>query len=118
MRISDWSSDVCSSDLLTGENRHGRGYAEMAWRYSPTVAAVRKLPPNAIIFSNGPDAINYLTGRHTRFIPFLFQRRTGRDDPTNPHRRPLEDVAEHVPPGHGLVIILHRHPARDTAAEG
>src|SRR3546814_8652725 len=25
---------------LTGENRHGRGYAEMAWRYSPTVAAV------------------------------------------------------------------------------
>src|SRR3546814_5896039 len=35
---------------LTGENRHGRGYAEMAWRYSPTVAAVRKLPPNAIIF--------------------------------------------------------------------
>src|SRR3546814_3507925 len=103
MRISDWSSDVCSSDLLTGENRHGRGYAEMAWRYSPTVAAVRKLPPNAIIFSNGPDAINYLTGRHTRFIPFLFQRRTGRDDPANPYRRQREDMAKHVHRGHGEI---------------
>src|SRR3546814_7218152 len=84
----------------------------MAWRYSPTVAAVRKLPPNAIIFSNGPDAINYLTGRHTRFIPFLFQRRTGRDDPANPYRRQLEDMAKHVHRGHGYVIFLDRIPGR------
>ena len=97
---------------LTGENRHGRGYAEMAWRYSPTVAAVRKLPPNAVIFSNGPDAINYLTGRHTRFIPFLFQRRTGRDDPANPYRRQLADMAKHVHRGHGYVIFLDRIPGR------
>src|SRR3546814_11637322 len=30
MRISDWSSDVCSSDLLKAEQRHG---SETVWPY-------------------------------------------------------------------------------------
>src|SRR3546814_14234933 len=28
MRISDWSSDVCSSDLSAGRNQHGRTFAQ------------------------------------------------------------------------------------------
>src|SRR3546814_1992229 len=29
MRISDWSSDVCSSDLVIGSGRHGEDFARM-----------------------------------------------------------------------------------------
>src|SRR3546814_1162171 len=31
MRISDWSSDVCSSDLKTGTGRHPKGILPSTW---------------------------------------------------------------------------------------
>src|SRR3546814_9264744 len=44
MRISDWSSDVCSSDLLVG-NKSG----------APLDQALRKLPGNNL--SNAPELV-------------------------------------------------------------
>jgi hypothetical protein len=50
--------------------RHdGQGYASREWRESPTIARVKALPEDATIYSNGFDAIYYLTGRRARSIP-------------------------------------------------
>src|SRR3546814_19448552 len=39
MRISDWSSDVCSSDLKWGKNPHGEARTGMVkWRYAAAFA--------------------------------------------------------------------------------
>src|SRR3546814_9938109 len=44
MRISDWSSDVCSSDLLAGLEPGARGGALASWTV-PVAAAVIGDPP-------------------------------------------------------------------------
>src|SRR3546814_229408 len=48
MRISDWSSDVCSSDLLTQEPGGVRGLAEVARQHPflqrPLLSFVQDLP--------------------------------------------------------------------------
>src|SRR3546814_8914278 len=48
MRISDWSSDVCSSDLVTGEER---------WRFDP------KVPDDAIPYTAACRGVSYYDAR-------------------------------------------------------
>ena len=56
----------------------GQGYASRAWKDSPTIAGIKTLPAETIIYSNGHDAIYYLTGRRARFIPEKVIHGTGR----------------------------------------
>lgn len=47
----------------------GLGYSSPAWRQSETVAAVRELPEEVVIFSNAPEAIDLLAGREALALP-------------------------------------------------
>ncbi len=47
----------------------GQGYHDGKWRSSPTIAAVRQLPAETRMYSNGPDAIYVLTGRRAIWLP-------------------------------------------------
>lgn len=85
----------------------GIGYASVAWSVSPVIQAIKKLPDNATIYSNGPDVINYLTKRATLFIPFRIKRRTGIEDPANPLDRQLEDMGQRLAMGNGYVVFLN-----------
>jgi hypothetical protein len=98
-----------TTKLTDGNYRQGKGYADLAWHYSPIIRHVENLPPEAIIYSNGPDAINYLTDHpdRARFIPFLFQRRTNRDDPRNSYQRQLTSMGRMLNRG-GYVVFLDR----------
>ena len=88
---------VLASHVVRSGQRIWRGYAEgigydaTAWHTSPLVQFVKRLPRNAVIYSNGADALSYLTGRFVRFVPFRFDRRTGR---ANPVQRQISSVQE------------------------
>jgi 4-amino-4-deoxy-L-arabinose transferase-like glycosyltransferase len=85
---------------------YGIGYAALAWTQSPTLDAVRRLPPDALIYSNGPDAIAYVTKRRARAIPFHFQLRTGRDDPRRPFVRQLGEFGRDMAVENSFLVFL------------
>lgn len=62
----------------------GNGYLSRAWQASPTIAAARALPADAVLYSNGADALALLTQRSTRIVPQERLLRTDRPDPNNP----------------------------------
>lgn len=95
----------------------GVGYASMAWRASPTVAAVRALAPDATIFSNAPDALNFLTPRKTKFIPWREHPRTGRPDPAAPVGDVLARMRAALAAGNGYVVFLDRIDRRYGMSE-
>src|SRR3546814_18300198 len=49
MRISDWSSDVCSSDLKTG-----RAWGHLAFRVDDIYATCQKLQDNGVTLNRPP----------------------------------------------------------------
>lgn len=49
--------------------RDGQGYASKAWKQSEVIQKVRILSPEVRIYTNGPDAIYILTGKHAFMIP-------------------------------------------------
>lgn len=63
--------------------RDGGGYNADIWRNSATIAAVRKLPADAVIYANGPDVTALKTGRKTFLSPQTKQYRTDRPEPGN-----------------------------------
>jgi len=62
------------------EGRH-LGYASRGWRDAGLIAAVKKLPPDVLIYSNAEDAIYFLTGRAALRIPDKVNPFSGRPNP-------------------------------------
>jgi hypothetical protein len=70
---------VISQDIVLGLHRTGLGYTSREWRASPTVQALRAIPPQRILVSNEPAAVLLLTGRMPYSIPEIAQRRSVSD---------------------------------------
>jgi len=49
--------------------KDGRGFSGREWHSSETVAALAKLPPDTLLFSNEAFVIYYLAGIPTNWIP-------------------------------------------------
>ncbi len=47
----------------------GRGYMARKWKGSETIAFVRSLPAGFTLYSNASDAIRFLAGRESKFLP-------------------------------------------------
>jgi hypothetical protein len=86
--------------------REGIGYQGPKWHSSPTILAINQLAADAKIFSNAPDAINYLTGRHADLVPTRFERRTGESDPGNPYQAQLEALTAALLEGNAYVVFI------------
>lgn len=86
----------------------GIGYDSVAWSESPIVRQIKQLPADAAIFSNAPEAVAYLTGRTTSWIPWRFERRTGLDSPDNPFEAQVENLQRTLDRGNGFVVILDK----------
>ncbi len=48
---------------------NGEGYNSKSWRQSEIIQRIRRLSPAITIYTNGPDAIYFLTGRIAYLIP-------------------------------------------------
>ena len=90
----------------------GQGFASRAWKESPTVLQIRKLPLGVPIYSNGRDAIYYLSGRGVRDIPAKFIRGTGLP---NPHYdAELQRMSDELRRRHGVLVYFNTFPERWT----
>jgi hypothetical protein len=56
-------------DVLNSMRKDGRGFSGKEWNSSETVAALAKLPPDTLLFSNEAFAIYYLAGIPANWIP-------------------------------------------------
>jgi hypothetical protein len=57
-----------------------QGYAGRSWRQAEIVGRLRELPVDAPIYTNGFDAVYFLTGRAALMIPSKVDRGTGREN--------------------------------------
>ncbi len=65
---------------LIEARKDGQGYASRAWKESRTIASVRNLPAGVPIYSNGYEAIYYLTQRPAIYLPEKVIHGTGREN--------------------------------------
>jgi hypothetical protein len=86
--------------------RSGVGYASREWVNSPTMRALRQLPADASIFSNGADAVAYVLRRESHSLPERIQLRTGHDNPANPYERQLQTLRDRLTKEHAYVAIF------------
>lgn len=102
------SHSLRSADRTYQAWREGIGYASLAWVKSPTLAAVARLPRDAILYSNGADAIGFILRRPARNIPAPIQLRTGRENPDFPYASQLAEARTTLSRGNAYVIFLNR----------
>lgn len=88
--------------------RSGIGYASLAWHASPTMDAVRQLPQDALLVSNGADAIAYILGRPASFVPERVQLRTGVENPEKPLELQLQQLRERLGRGPSYVVVFDK----------
>ncbi len=72
--------------------QNGIGYAGLDWMQSTTMLALKELPADAEIYSNGADAIAYVLKRKAHFIPQHLELRTGIEDPALPFETELQNM--------------------------
>lgn len=66
------SSALFSTIWVLGSIFNGIGYSSVDWKQSQTIQFVKEMPETSMLYSNAPDAIYILTGRHAGFIPQKF----------------------------------------------
>jgi hypothetical protein len=86
----------------------GIGFTSREWSQSELIAAVSKLPPDAKIFTNAPDALNFLTTYKTDFIPMIFKRRTGKDDGGRLFNEALSELNKTLQDGNSFVVFVDK----------
>ena len=64
---------IAQANTMTRELRifteNGEGFSGKQWKSSKAMEFVKKLPDHTTVYSNAPEAIEFLTGRQTKMIP-------------------------------------------------
>ena len=97
--------------------RDGYGYQHVSWRTSPTLAAIDTLPPNAVLYSNGPDIISFHTGRTAQFTPHEYLLRTHRPEVGNPVSRQIARIGKVARDHPAYVVMFDRIDWRHYLAD-
>lgn len=100
------SYSLRSGTWLALARADGQGFVSRAWRESPTMAEVRKLPDEVTIYTNGIDAIYYLSGRRALEIPPRIIHGTGRPNPN--YQQELGTMVKHIRDHDGMLVYFHR----------
>lgn len=87
-----------------------QGYAGRAWKESAGLAQIRKLPFGTPIYSNGVDAIYYLTGRRAFDIPAKIIHGTGR--PNASYEAERQKMSDDLRQHHGVLVYFNTLPER------
>jgi hypothetical protein len=88
----------------------GQGYASRKWRESPTIAELRKLAPTIPVYTNGADAVYYLSGRPALEIPAPVDRGTAQ--PNRQYERDVERMKTDIQTHNGVLLYFQGLPER------
>ncbi len=87
-------------------HRHGSDYTSLRWKQSETIAAIRALSKDVSIYSNGPDAIRFLSGKHAVSLPPVYSMMSLQANPDYPAQR--QAVLREVDAGSAVVVYFTR----------
>ncbi|HEV7858800.1 MAG TPA: glycosyltransferase family 39 protein [Pyrinomonadaceae bacterium] len=88
----------------------GQGYTSRAWAKSATIERIRGLPAGTPIFTNGYDAVYFLTGRAAMFLPEKTVHGTGRVNAL--YTSELAHMREQLLDQNGVLIYFDGFPER------
>ncbi len=95
---------------LIHARQDGQGYASRAWKESETIARVKNLPAGVSIFSNGYDAIYYLTNRPAMYLPEKVKHSTGRENGN--YAAEVESMGKELKERSGRLVYFNTLPER------
>jgi hypothetical protein len=106
---------LCSYSVRGGmwlwhTRQDGQGYASRAWRESKTIEQVKTLPAGAPIFSNGYEAIYYLTHRPAMYLPEKVKHGTGRVNVN--FAAEVESMGKALKDRRGVLVYFNTFPER------
>ena len=73
---------------------------------SDQLQAVSRLPQDATIFTNGPDAVGYFLKHPVRYVPVRTAPRIGVEDPEHPYQKQLDELSSALAAGNSYVVFL------------
>jgi hypothetical protein len=88
----------------------GQVYASRAWKESETIARVKNLPSGVPIYSNGYDAIYYLSGRPAIYVPEKTNHNTGR--PNENYEKEVAKMRRDLEQGNAVLVYFKTLPER------
>ena len=94
-----------SADVVRTMRLEGRGFSGKEWRDSETIAAIAKLPPDTLLFSNEAFAIYYLTGIPSNWIPENFDPVKGQEDANYAQR--VRSMREEIISQDGALVVFN-----------
>ena len=93
-----------SLKFVVARYQHGSGYSSTAWRRSEIVDYIFKLDSATLIYSNGADALNFLTGRPVQAFPKKFHPRTAK--PMGSYLEELETMRRRLQNEKGVIVYF------------
>lgn len=88
----------------------GQGYASRAWQESATIARVKSLAAETPIFTNGYDAVYFLTGRPAFYLPEKIIHGTGQANAL--YSTELAHIREQMVERDGVLVYFAGFPER------
>jgi 4-amino-4-deoxy-L-arabinose transferase-like glycosyltransferase len=86
---------------------NGLGYSTLSWKNSKLIAAVRKLPPDTPLYTNGGPGIFYQTKRLTLPIPYKYVN--GKLNPEYSDK--MEKMRSAITEENGVIVYFYNIPS-------
>lgn len=99
----NWGSTISSANYLRDR---GKGYTSLPWRNSESIAFIKTLPEDSIIYSNGADAIRFLAQRETKTLPLRLD--PGTQAPNPDFVTELETMGDDLIQNRAWILYLDR----------
>jgi hypothetical protein len=96
-------------------HQDSKGYASQAWSASPEINFIKDLPKGTLIYSNGSDAILFLTGRATKLLPGEVKDERS---PSDAELKPVEEMESDLRNHGGYIVYFRGITWRRTLGEG
>lgn len=106
--VTSYSVRAAKWFVLTRQD--GQIYRSNAWQQSAAISSVKRLPPGTVIYSNGYDAIYYLTGQPAIYVPEKIVHGTGRQNLS--YEDEVSRMRERFETGGAVLVYFHTLPER------
>ena len=97
---------ISTNDSGESKNVESSNFTSRYWTESSLIQALKALPPDTPIYTNGPDALYVLTGRPAYPLPQKFNAETLQ--PSASYEESLHTIGDKLKDG-GVVVFLYTH---------